>query len=98
MKKQDLSARQAEALRGSIRKWEKIVDGTGFDYGGNNCHLCQLYATRALDCLGCPVRAETGKSGCFGTPYYKPHNERPMLDFLKSILDAAYVRQPKGAK
>ena len=108
MKKQDLSARQAAALRGSIRKWEMIVDGLIEDEGSDNCPLCQLYATQAAietdtECRGCPVMTATGKNNCDDTPYsdwYWSSNDlghaTRMLDFLKSILEAAYVRQTKG--
>lgn len=103
MKKQDLSARQAKALKGSIRKWQKIVDGTGKNHGADNCPLCQLYLNNpGPDCLGCPVMAETGKDGCMDTPYYKYIRTRniedaiSMLNFLKSILEKAYVRKAKG--
>ena len=44
-----------KALKGSIRKWEKIVDGVGVDLGSENCPLCYLYLDSKLDCKGCPV-------------------------------------------
>lgn len=61
------------ALRGSIRKWEKIVDGSGADEGSKNCPLCQLYntggTTSGSECEGCPVLDATGLPFCIGTPY-----------------------------
>lgn len=115
MKKQDLTARQAEALRGSIRKWEKIVKGTGKDKGFKNCPLCELYVSpydpddpdnSLYDCHGCPVMAVTNVQYCVNTPYVKwrstarfinrRRDAKPMLTFLQSILDAAYVRKPRG--
>lgn len=57
------------ALRGSIRKWEKIVDGSGADKGSKNCPLCQLYNTGSSECEGCPVRDATGLPFCIGSPY-----------------------------
>ena len=102
MKRQDLSARQAKALRGSILKWKKIANGTGKNRGAANCSLCQLYLDGLkVDCVGCPVMAATGKDGCVGTPYYQyittgyRSDAVSMLNFLKSILDAAYVRKAK---
>jgi hypothetical protein len=62
------------ALRGSIQKWEKIVDGTGTNDGAANCPLCLKFNT-ALNggtkchCFGCPVFASTGQHGCSGSPY-----------------------------
>jgi hypothetical protein len=63
-----------EALRGSIRKWEAIVAGTGIDAGADNCDLCGQFNTFYLQggkctCFGCPVQTATGKHGCRGSPY-----------------------------
>ena len=55
------------ALEGSIRKWEKIVAGTGVDMADENCPLCQLFEN-CQDGEGCPVDNETG-DGCAGSPY-----------------------------
>lgn len=57
-----------QALRGSIAKWQKVVDGTGPEMGARNCPLCQMFITEP-DCGGCPVALRTGLSGCRGTPY-----------------------------
>ena len=55
-----------KALKGSIKKWEKIVAGTGVDDGGGNCPLCKLF----LDsCDECPVTIETDKVGCWCSPW-----------------------------
>lgn len=59
-----------KALRGSIKKWEKIVDGTGCDLGSHNCPLCKLFLTDD-GCEGCPVSEKTGKPDCRGSPYIK---------------------------
>ena len=103
----DLSARQARALKGSIRKWERIVKGTGADYGIDNCPLCKIYVKFPQtvffgDCDGCPVKTVTTYSSCIGTPYsvfVRSGRRRDtalyMLDFLKSILEKAYVRKGK---
>lgn len=56
-----------DALRGSIAKWEAIVDGTGEDLGTSNCPLCHEFYNNG--CVGCPVSAATGKPRCGGTPY-----------------------------
>lgn len=55
------------ALLVSIKKWEKICDGTGADRGTSNCALCEMFWEFQY-CNGCPV-AEKGYSGCQGTPY-----------------------------
>lgn len=60
------------ALRGSIEKWEKIVDG-GRDPGVKGDALCRMFLwnsdTGKEDCMGCPVREETGQPYCEDTPY-----------------------------
>ena len=43
------------ALRGSIAKWEHVVDGTGEENGARDCTLCQEFD----DCEGCPVYEES---------------------------------------
>ena len=85
-----------EALKGSIRKWEAIVAGTGVDWGGHNCPLCQLFSCHCDEgdyyCYGCPVMLKTGHDDCTTTPYhaYRNHNSienaQAELDFLKSLL------------
>jgi hypothetical protein len=63
-----------KALKGSIRKWERIVAGDGGDDGAANCPLCREFRFgvefgRVVDCVGCPVMAESGLPYCSGTPY-----------------------------
>lgn len=67
-----MDAKTLKALKGSIRKWEAIVAGTGADKGGKNCPLCKLFATGVSigKCKGCPVRQKTGFEECRDTPYY----------------------------
>ena len=62
-----LSKRAETALRGSIKKWEKIAADKGEDLGGANCPLCKLYYVH--DCLACPVRLHTDAEYCEDTPY-----------------------------
>ena len=63
-----LTARQRKALKGSIKKWQAIVNGTGEDRGIGNCPLCVEYFENK-DCSGCPVAKVIGQSNCEGTPY-----------------------------
>lgn len=63
-----------EALRGSIKKWEEIVAGTGVDEGYRNCPLCVMFdnyddPAANHECDGCPVYAKTDVPGCNETPY-----------------------------
>jgi len=77
-----LSKRAEKALSGSIKKWTKIVNGTGVDKGIANCPLCKLYHNN--DCVSCPVRRYTGHIFCRSTPYIswtKHHNETKFNHF-----------------
>lgn len=58
------------ALQGSIKKWERVVNGGG-DHGWQDCPLCDLFyfQNREDECDGCPVAARAGKPACSGTPY-----------------------------
>lgn len=38
-----MNSRTLKALKGSIRKWERICNGTGEDRGPRNCPLCELF-------------------------------------------------------
>jgi hypothetical protein len=85
------------ALRGSIKKWEKIVDGSGIDRGPHNCPLCRAFY--AYNCRGCPVAEAVDDILCAATPYEEWADEtdddqamilaQQEVDFLKSLL-------PKG--
>ena len=68
-----LLQRQRIALRKSIRKWQKIVNGTGVDNGTDNCALCAEF--HAENCTGCPIKEITHEQCCNGTPYELWENE-----------------------
>jgi hypothetical protein len=91
-----------KALKGSIDKWERIVDCEGKDGGKFNCDLCSMFALTLAGCGGCPAG-----SRCLGTPYdawqdYQIENYKVFdyavfdqksynlalaeLEFLKSLL------------
>lgn len=105
-----MDARTLKALKGSIRKWERIVQGTGQDDGSGNCPLCRLFIHE--DCKGCPVSRASGQSSCLKTPYMewnglfagrngmatsikKKHAAQRELDFLKSLLPKKPVPRKK---
>ena len=68
-----MNRRTLAALKGSIKKWKKIVAGTGGDNGYDDCPLCALFmidrSNPGPTCKGCPVAAQAGQGGCRGTPY-----------------------------
>ncbi len=68
MKKEILTA-----LKGSVKKWEKIVDGTGKDATSHNCPLCLITEP---SCGDCPVRLKTGEWDCESSPYDKWTNHQ----------------------
>jgi len=62
----------------SMRKWEKVIDGTGTDRGRNDCPLCIRYCnvsegmvTKETACFGCPVKLTSKLQFCNNTPYVK---------------------------
>ena len=65
-----MAAQTLKALKGSIRKWERIVTGEGYDAGRDNCPLCKVFLKKPR-CGGCPVAIATGKPNCEGSPYWK---------------------------
>lgn len=66
----NMDAYTLSALRGSIRKWEKIVAGTEGDAGWKNCPLCLRFGKDCcLDGELCPVFAATNIHFCDDTPY-----------------------------
>jgi len=60
------------ALRGSIKKWERIGAGTGRDKGAANCPLCKRFGEECYideENELCPVAFRSGAKGCQRTPY-----------------------------
>lgn len=84
-----------KALKGSIRKWELIVAGTGADDGQHNCPLCQRFDRYELalcetDNEQCPVAIATGDTECSGSPY---------VDWRRAITETrgiGYFRHDKA--
>ena len=70
-----MNAKTLKALKGSIKKWEKILDGKAIDEGRGNCPLCQLFWNEIRPCNTpdnkerCPVKIRSGRVGCNRTPY-----------------------------
>ena len=65
-----MSKRAEKALRGSIKKWERIVAGDGTDNGVDDCPLCSLcFGDFSTRCDGCPVSEAVKDNACHGTPH-----------------------------
>lgn len=73
-----MNAKTLTALKGSIDKWQKIVDGTGVDDGALNCPLCRLFDDT---CEKCPVAIKSGKSNCDNTPYPKWRDHQKSIHY-----------------
>jgi len=63
-----MDAETLEALKGSIKKHENILAGTGRDKGPQNCPLCKMF-WECGECIGCPVFEKTREECCENTPY-----------------------------
>jgi hypothetical protein len=70
-----MDAKTLKALKGSIRKWERIIDGKGIEDGNENCPLCKLFYW-TVDCRGCPVSKKTKINCCSKTPYDEWHDHQ----------------------
>ena len=68
--KKEMDELTKEALKGSIEKWENIVNNEGIDKGSTNCPLCHLFHETG-SCKGCPIYSKTGNTNCYNTPYEK---------------------------
>ncbi len=65
-----MKAETLKALKGSIRKWKRIVKGTGADEGYDNCPLCKIFNTgKDNSCEGCPIMKKVGIDSCDSTPH-----------------------------
>ena len=64
-----------ELLKGSIKKWEGVINGTQLGWPWTTCPLCVQYFTLE-QCTGCPVAEKTTYRHCDTTPYreWEDHN------------------------
>lgn len=87
MKTYKWTEQQKKALRGSIRKWVNIDNGSGANEGASNCPCCIAFIKNRgpkKSCKGCPIYEFTGKMNCYGTPYYSNDAETE-LNFLRAV-------------
>jgi hypothetical protein len=108
MKLNKCTTEELEGLESSIAKWTGIVEEmkSGNDCPNENgyrdCPLCQLYHPLKNDepilqgCASpCPIKRDTGKDFCKGSPYVKwskyggqtLENAQAMLDYLLGLRD-----------
>jgi len=57
-----------------LRRWEKIIqnleDGQEWRADTEECNFCSVFIRRTPSCKGCPIKYDTGKGWCWGTPYH----------------------------
>ena len=62
------------ALERSIARWDELAQAEEtrwLDLSAADCALCQLFWARApKGCGQCPVAIQTGRTACFGSPFY----------------------------
>ena len=86
---------EKQTLNRAIIKWW-CTTWLGVREDRFTCPLCFRYGT----CIKCPVMKDTGKSGCYGTPYWDysqshPHKRRKLealaeLNYLKKLKRDVY--------
>lgn len=69
----DKLSKDIHLLNKSILKWERLAYGKASDDAIDDCALCMAYyktkSSGLESCVGCPIRDNTGKQFCKGTPY-----------------------------
>lgn len=79
-----------QALKGSIKKWERIVKSTtAKDDGVNNCSLCKLFYS--FCCADCPVNDKTNEVFCNNTPYQEWSNHQHEEHYNSTEANHRYV-------
>jgi len=82
-----------EALNGSIKKWQDIVDGTGEDNGWRNCPLCVMFLDER-SCDRCPISEAVDDTGCTGTPHeqWEEYQGEKEMVFPRAVFDTTSQR------
>ena len=83
-----------KALKGSITKWHEVTYHGRFNWGVEDCPLCEEFYD-CTDCTDCPVAGYTKVSLCRGTPYYT-YDRNPTRKNAKAELDFLICLLPKG--
>jgi len=62
--------RDIELIKGSIKKWESVVEGKVKGADIYNCPLCVEYQVgREYKCVACPIYCKTERKYCKNTPF-----------------------------
>jgi len=78
----------------TFEKWDLCRLGLRPNDSARTCGLCDLYLNESPSCQGCPVKASTGKIGCYGTPYEQViQDESPKDVAEKEIAFLKMVRE-----
>jgi hypothetical protein len=81
-----MTKKAEKALRKSIEHWKRMRGnmGCGDRPLSSDCALCREFADKTeyrdtdwgtieVGCVGCPIAARVGRSGCVDTPYARAH-------------------------
>lgn len=79
-----MNKKTLKALKGSIKKWEKIEARTEEDKGVSNCPLCRVFFS--YNCHNCPVKNRTGFASCKNTPYDKWELHQHVNHYSKRVV------------
>jgi len=96
-----VTQRALDALDESRDHWWENVRraerGAWIRYDGEDCALCQEFNRKSYNaCSGCPIRSDSGRPGCAGTPYdFDNTNAQAMLDYLNDLRSRCVVEESK---
>ena len=104
-----MNAKTLDALKSSIKHWERMATGTSRKNEApksEQCALCRMFNSprHPLSCVGCPVKEKTGQWFCVGTPYQDAltaFNTSSKEDFeIKASKEVSFLRSllPKKRK
>mgnify|MGYP001586513168 CR=1 FL=1 len=93
-----------EALKGSIKKWERIVKTTtAKDDGIYNCSLCKLFYALisknflSESCHACPIYSKTNQCFCYATPY-SAWVDHQRVEHFDNTTEVNHRHHEKGCK
>ena len=75
-------------LEKAIKIWKdakNTITDDPDEYHREECPLCDVYASKDVGCGKCPVKARTGKNGCFDTPFHSVTEAE--ISWVVSLID-----------
>jgi len=90
-----MKERDIVAIESAVERFNNMAMGcipvTG-NLGRNKCSLCSMYwmGDWPGECIECPIRKETGRKGCRGTPYHTIHAMQGVI--TKMLVDKNHIK------